>query len=95
MQLNQLNGVELPAGQLRDGAGFGLGVYVVLDVARHGPGSPGQFGWSGSGSTYYTVDPQEQLVAMVMLQHVPQGLPKDPPKVSQRFYTLVYQALIR
>ncbi len=95
MQQNQMNGVTLPAGQLRDGAGFGLGVYVVLDVARHGLGSVGQFGWSGSGSTYYTIDPQEQMVALLMMQHLPQGLPKDPPKVSQRFYTLVYQALVR
>jgi CubicO group peptidase (beta-lactamase class C family) len=95
MMQNQLAQVELPPGQLRDGDGFGLGGYVVLDVARHGGlGSVGQFGWSGAGATYYTVDPQEHLVALLLMQHLPQGLPRDPPKVSLKFYNLVYQALV-
>jgi CubicO group peptidase (beta-lactamase class C family) len=96
MMQDQLGDAELPAGALRAGQRFGLGGYVVQDVARYGGlGSVGQFGWSGSGSTYYTIDRQEGLVAMLLLQHLPQGLPKDPPKASLRFYNLVYQALVR
>ena len=95
MMQNHLAGVDLPSGQLRDGYGFGLGGYMALDVARYGGlGSVGQFGWSGAGSTYYTVDPQEKLIALLLMQHLPQGLPQDPPKVSLKFYNLVYQALV-
>ena len=75
--------------------GFGLGGYVVLDVARRGrPGSVGQFGWSGAGSTYFTIDPREKLIAILLMQHLPQGLAKDPPKISVKFYNFVYQSLV-
>ena len=74
--------------------GFGLGGAVVLDVARRGRlGSVGQFGWQGAAATYYTIDPHEKLVAILMMQHLPQGLPRDPPKLGIKFYNLVYQSL--
>lgn len=67
----------------------------MLDAAKRGrPGSVGQFGWFGAASTYYTIDRQEQLIAMLFMQHLPQDLPSDPPKISARFYTLVYQSLL-
>ena len=76
------------------GDGFGLGGYVVTDVAGRGrPGSAGQYGWSGAASTYYTIDREEGLAAMLLMQHLPQGLPRDPQKASVRFYNLVYQSL--
>lgn len=76
---------------LNPGDGFGLGGRVLVDVAARGRlGSPGQFGWSGAGSTYYTVDPMEGLVALILIQHIPQ----DPHKVSPRFFNLVFQALV-
>jgi len=96
MMMNHLAEADIPAGSLRKGEGFGLGGYVVVDVARRGrPGSVGQFGWSGAGSTYFTVDRQEKLIAILLMQHLPQGLPKDPPKISVRFYNAVYQALVK
>ena len=77
------------------GEGFGLGGYVVLDVARRGRlGSVGQFGWLGAGATYFTIDRQEKLIAMLFMQHLPQDLPKDPPKISAKFYNFVYQSLV-
>lgn len=76
--------------------GFGLGGSVLLDVARRGRlGSAGQFGWSGAAATYYTIDPREKLVAILMLQHLPPGLASDPPKLSVPFYNLVYQSLVQ
>src|SRR5258708_38380316 len=61
------------------GDGYGLGVYVVRDVASRGRlGSGGQFGWSGAGGTYFTVDPRERLVAILMAQPIPQRLRRDP-----------------
>jgi CubicO group peptidase (beta-lactamase class C family) len=95
MMMNHLADAKTPDGALRKGEGFGLGGYVVVDVARRGrPGSVGQFGWSGAGSTYYTIDRHEKLIAMLLMQHLPQGLPKDPPKLSVGFYDAVYQSLV-
>ena len=95
MMLNHLTHVDPPVYQPGGAEGFGLGGYVVLDPAARGrPGSAGQFGWLGSASTYFTIDRQERLTAILMMQHVPQRLPRDPPKISGPFYTLVYQALL-
>lgn len=95
MMADHLTHLDPPTTGLRAGEGFGLGGYVVLNVAKRGqPGSVGQFGWFGAASTYYTIDRQEQLIAMLFMQHLPQDLPSDPPKISARFYTLVYQSLL-
>ncbi|MEQ1515302.1 MAG: serine hydrolase domain-containing protein [Usitatibacteraceae bacterium] len=94
MMSNHLAHLKLPLNSLSAGEGFGLGGYVVQDVARRGrPGSVGQFGWSGAAATYFTIDPSEKLIAMLFLQHLPQDLPSDPPKISAKFYNLVYQSL--
>ena len=95
MMMNQLTHLDPPVNGFSMAEGFGLGGYVVLDVARRGRlGSVGQFGWSGAGSTYFTIDRQEKLIAILLMQHLPQDLPKDPPKISGRFYDLVYQSLV-
>jgi CubicO group peptidase (beta-lactamase class C family) len=95
MMSNHLTHLNPPVHEFSPAEGFGLGGYVVLDVARHGRlGSAGQFGWSGAASTYYTIDPKEQLVALLLMQHLPQGLSRDPPKLGATFYNLVYQSLI-
>ncbi|HZV64243.1 MAG TPA: serine hydrolase domain-containing protein [Telluria sp.] len=96
MMQNHLTQLNPPVTEFSPAEGFGLGGSVLLDVARRGRlGSAGAFGWSGAASTYYTVDPKEQLVAILMMQHLPQGLPNDPPKLSVKFYNLVYQALVK
>lgn len=96
MMMNHLTQLTPPINEFSEAEGFGLGGFVVLDVARRGrPGSVGQFGWSGSMSTYFTIDPKEQLTAILMLQHLPRddGALPELPKLSVRFYNLVYQAL--
>lgn len=96
MMMNHLTQLDPPVTSFSNAEGFGLGGSVVLDVARRGrPGSVGQFGWSGAGSTYYTIDRGENLIAMLLMQHLPQDLPKDPPKISVKFYNLVYQSLVK
>lgn len=95
MMQNHLTHLDPPVTGFSAAEGFGLGGSVVLDVARRGRlGSVGQYGWSGAGATYYTIDRQEKLVAILMLQHLPQGLAADPPKPSVTFCNLVYQALL-
>jgi len=101
MMQNHLSGIiDPPVTEFSDAEGFGLGGSVLLDVARRGRlGSVGQFGWTGAASTYYTIDPKEDLIAILLMQHLPrdngaQNRP-DLPRISSRFYDLVYQALIR
>jgi CubicO group peptidase (beta-lactamase class C family) len=50
------------------GQGFGLGFCVRKAPGRNPvPGSVGDFYWSGVHGTYFWVDPQEQLVGVLML----------------------------
>ncbi len=73
------------------GFGFGLGFRVLLDVAQAGVmGSVGSHGWAGWASTYFWVDPQEQLIGILMLQYIPSGT----YPISEDFRTAVYQALV-
>jgi CubicO group peptidase (beta-lactamase class C family) len=95
MMMNHLTHLDPPVYQSGGAEGFGLGGYVVLDVAKRGrPGSVGQFGWLGAASTYFTVDREERLIAILMMQHMPERRPRDPPRIGGQFYTLVYQALV-
>jgi CubicO group peptidase (beta-lactamase class C family) len=94
MMQNHLTHLDPPVNEFSNFEGFGLGGYVVLDVAGRGRlGSVGTFGWSGAAGTYYFIDRQEKLIALLMAQHLPRGLPRDPEKLSVRFYNLVYQSL--
>jgi CubicO group peptidase (beta-lactamase class C family) len=73
------------------GMGFGLGFDVIEDLGRSGRyGSRGAFGWGGAYHTTYWVDPQEELVALLMVQLLPAGNLDLQP----RFRTLVYQSIV-
>ncbi|MEP7187117.1 MAG: serine hydrolase, partial [Rhodanobacter sp.] len=95
MMRNHLTMLDPPVDQFSQAEGFGIGGYVVIDAARRGElGSDGQYGWSGAASTYYTIDPKEHLVAILMLQHLPRDdAARDLPHISRNFYDLVYQTL--
>lgn len=73
------------------GYGFGLGFRVLLDVAQAGIlGSVGEYGWGGAANTYFWIDPQEDLIGILMTQFMPSG--HHP--VSPDFRVLAYQALV-
>ena len=73
------------------GYGFSLGTRVLMDVAQTGlPGSVGEFGWDGAFSTYFWIDPLEQLYGLMMLQHSPNAF----YPIAQQFKQLTYQALV-
>lgn len=95
MMMNHLQGqLDPPVTEFSPAEGFGLGGSVTLDVAGRGRlGSVGAFGWSGAASTYFTVDRQERMFAILLLQHLPDGQPHDLPRLATPFYNLVYQAL--
>lgn len=51
------------------GQSFGLGFAVRTPVGPNPlPGSPGDFSWAGIYGTYFWVDPQEKLFAVMMVQ---------------------------
>jgi CubicO group peptidase (beta-lactamase class C family) len=71
------------------GVGYGLGVSVVLDPAAAGNlASPGAFGWTGAATTRFIVDPEQELVAILMTQKWPYDA-----RLLAEFETLVYQAI--
>jgi CubicO group peptidase (beta-lactamase class C family) len=86
MTSDQVGRLELAA---FNGTGFGLGFAV-----EHGPsasgqlGSPGVLGWSGFFNTEFWIDPEEELIGILMIQHYPYGT-----ALLARYRTLVYQAL--
>ncbi len=71
-----------------DGLGFGLGFETVDRFGASGLRSAGSYGWAGAYGTWYSVDPKERLVLVLMIQMAPNGT-----TLANRFPTLVYQAL--
>jgi CubicO group peptidase (beta-lactamase class C family) len=94
MTTNHLPSTLLPIamGEVQmPGFGFGLGFSVLMDAAQAGiMASVGTHGWGGWASTSSWIDPQEQLIGILMLQYIP----SDTYPIREDFRTLVYQALI-
>ena len=85
MTQNHLDGTFEP------GWGFGLGVQVATDLPDASTiGSEGMYGWSGFASTYFFVDPKEELIGMVWTQLVPEG--RYP--IGPEFRVGVYQSIV-
>jgi CubicO group peptidase (beta-lactamase class C family) len=71
------------------GVGFGLGFSVTLDPARTLlPGNAGDFSWGGMASTYFWVDPREELIVIFMTQLMPSAT----YPLRRELRTLVYSA---
>lgn len=87
MTVDHLDGASTWLGP---GAGFGLGVGLITDVGASGElGSSGQYFWAGSDNTYFWVDPEEQLIGLLMVQVRPFG----HLDLMSRFAVLVQQAI--
>ena len=98
MTANHLpGGVDLPAVSKSlfseaayDGVGFGLGFAVTTDPAKTLiPGSRGEYFWGGAASTFFWIDPVEQLTCVFMTQL----LPSSTYPIRRELRTLVYSAL--
>lgn len=71
------------------GVGFGLGFAVTTDPARTLlPGTAGDFSWGGMASTYFWVDPTEELIVIFMTQLMPSAT----YPIRRELRTLVYSA---
>lgn len=85
MTMNQIGDLQQGPGQ-----GFGLGFGVTTDVAASKSlGSAGRFYWGGAYSTYFFIDPKEELIAILMTQIQPYN-----NRYRKLFDQFVYQALI-
>ncbi len=74
-----------------EGIGFGLGFAVVLDpVKAHIITSPGEHHWGGAASTFFWIDPVEDLFAVFLTQLMPSSI----YPIRRELRTAVYQALI-
>ena len=72
------------------GIGFGLGFSVVLDPAAAGVlDSPGEFAWGGAASTYFWVDPLEDMTVVFITQLLPSSM----YPIRRELKTLIYQAI--
>ncbi|WP_310498198.1 serine hydrolase domain-containing protein [Sandarakinorhabdus sp.] len=73
-----------------DGIGFGLGFATTMDAAQTlMPGSNRDFFWGGAASTFFWVDPEEDLVGIFMTQLIP----SSTYPVRREVRTMVYSAL--
>jgi CubicO group peptidase (beta-lactamase class C family) len=74
------------------GQGYGLGVGMRKEAGRSmAPGSVGDYYWGGATGPYFWVDPQERLVAVLMLQVADIQLRTHYRSLLRN---LVYQALM-
>jgi len=66
--------------------GWGLGFRVMIDINKaNGIGSIGEFGWAGAASTYFLVDPKNDLTAVLMTQVF-----EGSPTLSKDFVSNIY-----
>lgn len=71
------------------GVGFGLGFAVTVDPAKTMlPGSAGDYSWGGAASTYFWIDPREDLITIFMTQL----MPSTTYPIRRELRTLVYSA---
>ena len=72
------------------GVGFGLGFGMTIDpTVSLMPGSAGDYFWGGAASTFFWIDPKEELIAIFMTQLIP----SSTYPVRRELRTLVYSAL--
>ena len=88
MTRNQIGDSQIPFSGHGDGFGFGFGV-VTDKGAGADEASVGSFSWGGVFNTYFWVDPQEQLIGVLMTQL----FPYDHLKLRADFKRLAYEAI--
>jgi CubicO group peptidase (beta-lactamase class C family) len=73
-----------------NGIGFGLGFATTLNPAQTlNLGSSGDFFWGGAASTFFVVDPREDMVTLLLTQ----ALPSSAYPLRRQLRALVYGAL--
>lgn len=74
-----------------NGIGFGIGFSVMLDPAVAAIlGTPGEGAWGGAASTYFWVDPTEEMTVILMTQL----LPSSSYPIRREMRVAAYQAIV-
>ena len=73
------------------GVGFGLGFGVNIYLAdTQNSGSVGSYNWGGAASTFFWVDPKEELICILMTQLMPSGY----YPIRMQMQSMVYSSFI-
>jgi CubicO group peptidase (beta-lactamase class C family) len=73
------------------GEGYGLAMSVTVDQNQVlFMSSTGNYGWGGAASTYFRIDPKENMIMMSFAQFLPMGY----HPYHDEFRNVVYQALV-
>ncbi|TFH75911.1 class A beta-lactamase-related serine hydrolase [Gammaproteobacteria bacterium LSUCC0112] len=82
---------DLPLWLSGPGMGFGLGYSVVLDRAvAHTSDTEGAVSWGGAFGTLFWIDPEEELVAIILTQI----RPYSHIRLREGFHNVVNQAIV-
>jgi CubicO group peptidase (beta-lactamase class C family) len=69
---------------------FGLGFRIIKNVPNTGAtGSVGEYFWGGAAGTIFWIDPEEDLIAVTMIQ-----LRSSPYNLRREMHSLIYQAIV-
>lgn len=71
------------------GYGFGLGYGVRTSAGAPSFGSEGEYYWGGAAGTYYVTDPQEDFIALLMIQS-----PTNRGPIRLIFKNLIYPTIL-
>lgn len=88
MTSNQIGDMIIPFPGHGDGFGYGFGILTERGTAND-VANVGTFSWAGIFNTYYWVDPQEQLIGILMTQ----VFPNDHLNIRKEFKRLAYEAI--
>ncbi|HEY7424592.1 MAG TPA: serine hydrolase domain-containing protein, partial [Gemmataceae bacterium] len=87
MTTNQIGAMKFGPGDLGDRFGYGLGVMTEASKNRD-VASVGSYSWGGFFYTYFWVDPQKELIGVLMTQMYP-----GHPTLQKDFKKRVYESL--
>ncbi|ABG42108.1 beta-lactamase [Paraglaciecola sp. T6c] len=91
MRTNHLPASLIPFEPSSTGEGYGLAMSVTVDEqGANTMGSKGDYGWAGAASTYFRIDPKEQMIVIAMTQLMPSSF----FSYNKDFKNMAYQALV-
>lgn len=86
VKMMSTNRLQEPA-SLPNGSGFGLNFGVIVDnTLGNYPASNGEYYWGGLASTLFWIDPEEEMVAILLTQYLP---------YRGEFYRDIFHRLVR
>ena len=88
MVRNQIGDMQIPFAGHGDGFGFGFGIVTDREAGAD-DSSTGSYSWGGIFNTYFWVDPQEEMIGVLMTQI----FPYDHLSTRADFKRLAYKAI--